>query len=156
MNFIEWKHRYAIGIPFIDAQHKRLFVITNNIYAARAPDKRRAPVVKYSPRQGIKYFERHILMEEQIMLFTAYPRLEEHRKEHAEFNEIILNALEKEDPGQDHVIRNWIFSHITKDIALGRYLLDLKKSGNLAILSMAAAFSISFNPTKGYTAGWSL
>jgi hemerythrin len=150
MNFINWEDRYATGFPLIDVQHKKLFVMANNIYAAHVLGKQAAPAAKHLPQREIKFLEHHILMEEQIMLLTAYPRLEEHRAEHAGFAKIIFDAIKAGDLEQDLFIRDWIFSHLDHDMALGKYLQDLKRAGNLGTLSVAAAFYISSNSTKRY------
>jgi hemerythrin-like metal-binding protein len=156
MNFIDWEDRYRTGFPLIDTQHKKLFGMATDIYTAHILGKRAVPAVNHFPRREIKFLEHHILMEEQIMLLTAYPHFEEHQKDHTELSRAILNALKAEDLGQDYFVRNWIFSHIEQDMILGAYLRDLKKTGNLGILSLAAAFYISLNSTKRYNAERSL
>jgi hemerythrin len=156
MNFIDWEDRYRTGFSLIDTQHKKLFVMANDIYRAHVLGKREAPALKYFPRRELEFLEHHLLMEEQVMLLTAYPLLEEHKKEHAEYGKIILNALEAADPEQDFFVRDWIFSHINQDMALGEYLQDLKRRGNMGTLSLAAVFYISLNSTKRYNAERSL
>jgi len=82
MNRVEWSDNLRLGVPAMDADHRRLLDITNEFLEA-AQD--RAPLVRLTDLLGalIAQTRGHFLAEETLLDRNSYPHLAGHRAEHA-------------------------------------------------------------------------
>lgn len=128
-------HAYSLGIEKIDAQHQRLFKLINdlsNLYRSGESDRCIAEALV----EMVKYTESHFTTEEDHMQKAKYPRLEEHKRFHAEFRKRIksyLLLLKREESLSYRAIHafllEWVDSHIKEsDRQFGRYLVSMRKS----------------------------
>ncbi|HHD63173.1 MAG TPA: bacteriohemerythrin [Desulfobulbaceae bacterium] len=127
---MKWNKKYALGIAVIDAQHKQLFHINDELEAGLQTGIRPEELDAMLTRLG-KYAVRHFTLEEKHMAATEYPGLVEQQEAHrsftARFAEIrddftkngmtgtIINTLQGE-------LTDWIREHVTiMDQQFGKY-----------------------------------
>lgn len=121
---IKWSEKYALGIDFIDEQHKEWFRIANDAYDLLKNefyDDKYDKVVALI-RELQRYSAFHFETEEKYLLEIEYKKFFSHKMVHNEFiqklNEI---DLEKMDEDQEEYlisiiefILEWIENHILK------------------------------------------
>jgi len=114
---IIWDSSFETAIPEVDAQHRRLVEIINELVDAigHAPKNTLAGIVN----QLKDYAQYHFRTEEALMKEAGYADLEEHRDEHAQFvDQIMLFDLDvilaSEGLAWDmlHFLRGWLTNHI--------------------------------------------
>ena len=68
-NLIVWKPSFAIGIPVIDAEHKQLVELCNELYKAIMSNKNseRKDVVRIALKECADYVRTHFANEEKLM-----------------------------------------------------------------------------------------
>lgn len=120
MAHIQWKDRYNINFREIDAQHRGLLDLLNEL--SDLMDGRRHPdaVARIFGALG-DYAATHFSSEERYMQAAAYPRLAQHRQEHAAFVVRVTELSQAYDPSDPVVVdqtteflRQWYLNHIIK------------------------------------------
>lgn len=115
---VEWKEDYALGHPDIDAQHKELFDLINQMAAAQMPEQMKLPLM-----QLYKHTREHFKLEEGLMRQAGYPGLEVHAGYH---NGLLtrLNALSQDvgkglldRPALNKLMIDWALRHTQFDDA---------------------------------------
>ena len=125
----------------IDEQHKKLIEETNALYQgclSGSVEERKAYFMQ-AVKSVVDYIKYHFSAEENMLEKVKYPAINAQKKEHACFVEKRLTDVKSYQEGQKLVpnafvrfLRDWILSHIAvEDTKYARYILDLKKSGNL-------------------------
>jgi len=120
MVHIQWKDRYNINFREIDAQHHGLLDLLNEL--TDLMDGRRNPEqVTQIFRALCDYAQTHFSSEERYMQAAGYPKLAQHRQEHAVFVGRVLELSQTFDPGDPHVVeetlafvKDWYMDHIIK------------------------------------------
>lgn len=136
-----WGEKYRLGINEIDRQHQTFLLLLNKAYDFYThsvknlpPDEVRQRVFK--DLVGIRDFaQAHFVTEESLMTRHDYPKLAEHRQEHAKLLEIAAFLEEKTsrpeafDPIEwIQVILQWYDYHVQHiDRELGEFLKDVMK-----------------------------
>lgn len=133
MNEITWTKDLAVGIELIDEQHKMLIQRLSDLDVA-LKDGKGPTKIGSTLNFLIDYTDFHFSEEESHMTANAYPGLEQHQKQHAEFKTTLSNMEEDlEEDGAtkmladsiDTLLVNWLFNHIkTTDVAFGKFLKD--------------------------------
>ena len=81
MAFVTWKEEFSVGVPQLDAQHRRLVEIMNSMHKAMLmggkPDALRAVLGDL-----VAYTQHHFTYEEQMMERAGYQGLVEHKRKH--------------------------------------------------------------------------
>jgi hemerythrin len=141
-HFIVWEERYTLGIPLLDAQHKELFDLTNELYAAclEGDSSARSSFIE-AVHSIVEYVHRHCSAEERIFENINYPKMAEHKKEHASFIKRVLEDVKDFESGKSFVpnafvrfLRDWALAHIAfSDKEYAEYIMRLKKEGKLKI-----------------------
>lgn len=115
----EWKTEYEIGHKVIDAQHRRLIEIVNQLEDAVAGGKRRSQLIAIID-QLERYVEVHFNMEEHKMRESGYPGLDEHMREHRAFTQKLVSFSLPIRQGKSwpaatmlRWLIDWIGNHIT-------------------------------------------
>lgn len=125
-----WNERYEIGIPSIDMQHRELAGLVGRMEelltsAASKEDLQEAFDLLAAATA------RHFRYEEEQFAKTAFPRDEEHRREHGRLLLILtrygqsLDAALLSATSSEHAtfLSEWFVNHIaTEDRALGAHL----------------------------------
>ncbi len=127
---LEWNDAYLIGVEGLDFEHKDLFNRLNELHKelARHDDK-----AKIDDCLGEIYARvlAHFALEEKFMREAKSPNYAEHKSEHDEFLEVLVDIIEEfhncSGLGSDTVLedqlRHWIIDHIqTRDqeLSFGR------------------------------------
>jgi hemerythrin len=134
---MQWKDDYKIGISVIDAQHKQLFLATNEL--SEATTRGLTPAVIDNLLTQLEFYTiRHFQMEERYMREASYPDLPEEIEEHQYFikrlSEIKENFQQNGlSPEIVHSIKNelslWLKDHVLGlDLAFGAYYVAQQKS----------------------------
>ena len=138
--FIVWEERYAIGIPKVDEQHKKLLGLTNELYeACRKGDEAARARFKDAIHSTVDYVKFHFSDEEKILEGVKYPKIAEHKKEHESFVRQVFEEVRAFEAGKTFVpnafvryLRDWILTHIAMtDKQYADYIFKLKKEGAL-------------------------
>jgi hemerythrin len=135
---VKWGPKYEVGIKLIDAQHRELVSLTNELYrACLARDDTIGAVFKEAMSEMVKYVRFHFGAENELMERIGYPNYHTHRKEHIVLINKILEAVKDYEKGNkyapNHFVRtlkDWIFGHIAvSDQAYAAFVSELKRKG---------------------------
>jgi hemerythrin len=142
-NIVEWNNRFSVRVSLIDEQHKKLVVMTNELFFAcnYSTDAGKAQFAR-TIHEAVAYVKYHFATEEKIMERTSYPNREVHKKEHTKFVQKVFENVNAFEEGRLFVpnqfvrfLRDWILSHIAiTDSKLGDFLRDLQKTGKLGAI----------------------
>ncbi len=118
MNQILWKESYSIGINAIDEQHKKLIEIINELYKAQKIGTSQT-IIKEVLHKLTDYTIYHFTMEEEMQVKCLFPKLKEHKEEHAGFV-TTLNELKKDSDKKNLLLslktldflKDWTIIHI--------------------------------------------
>ena len=136
-NLIVWDSKFEIGIPVIDAQHKMLVNLCNNLYkavsaAGKEATLERKETVKGALRECADYVQKHFSDEEKLMQLCNYEDFANHKAQHYQFTKKVLEKIqdfENETYASSlefvKFLYDWILSHIAYTDTL--YVNDLKK-----------------------------
>jgi len=120
MAFISWRKDYELGVPSVDADHKQLFALINDFHEALAAGAQSRHIAQVLNRLTA-YAEEHFRREERLMMDNGYPRLEQHREQHASLVVSIFSINERlaTDPNQARrevlaFVKHWLIEHIVK------------------------------------------
>lgn len=130
---VSWDDRYALGIEFIDDQHKYLINLINRIDAA-VEENDSVGIVEAILDMKL-YTEVHFAEEEDLMRKAGYPQLHEHMALHRKFidkADLFLDELEQTPLAATAEISSylmeWLVTHIqTVDAHYARYI---RENGN--------------------------
>ncbi len=129
MTDFKWTSAIEIGHPEIDAQHKRLFLLAEDLAesvvnsADRKPDAARLHAL-------VEFSREHFAYEEGLMRSGSYPEVERHAKYHVSlltelktFCARMDRGLETNPAGLIDFLWNWLLLHIdTADRDLATWL----------------------------------
>jgi len=129
-----WSDIYSVDIPSIDAQHKKWFVLVNDLGAAMtngvgkdAVDKVLAGVVDYTVT--------HFNFEEREMLRCNYVNYAQHKKIHDEFIARAKDMLSKSKADKSVAsielmltLKDWLTNHILKQDKLYAPAMSQRKA----------------------------
>ena len=111
-----WNATLETGMPAIDDQHKELFRQARVLF-----DRENADRVTQTLDFLEKYVEKHFGDEQALHLKAQYPKLEPHKKMHAEFV-IAFKKMQKEYEDEGHKLQvllkinktfsDWLTNHI--------------------------------------------
>lgn len=125
-----WSEKYKIGIPAIDAQHKRLFLIIGELQTALQGGLKSSDFERILQTLD-QYKTRHFQLEEKYMEESGYPGLAEQQRAHQYFT-TRFQELGKElaETGMTHSVvqtvrkelTDWLKEHVTGlDMQFGEY-----------------------------------
>ncbi|HOL65607.1 MAG TPA: bacteriohemerythrin [Accumulibacter sp.] len=114
----KWTDEYNLGITEIDDQHKGLVDLLNQLHQAIREHHGKATSRQILDRL-VDYTRTHFLLEESLMRVTAYPGIEQHRRQHKELIaqiEALQRKMDQENAAISfellHFLRNWLIQHI--------------------------------------------
>lgn len=120
MVHIQWKDRYNIGYKEIDAQHKGLLDVLNELLDL-VGERRDPELVAGIFHRLCQYVHTHFATEERYMRVCGYPHLAEHEAMHAWFVDKLLELNHTYDPSDPRLldealefVKNWYLDHIIK------------------------------------------
>ncbi len=118
MAFFEWKQDYSVGIEDIDAQHKELVAILNELYDAMYAGQGREALGRVLNRL-LGYARIHFAREEALMKDHGYPGYTEHKSKHEKMTRKVMELKKDFDAGVisspvqiSNFLKNWLSRHI--------------------------------------------
>jgi hemerythrin len=117
----DWSQKFSLGIESVDAQHKKLFEIGKELYnllVKKSIDKH--DEIEKILKDLEEYSKYHFKFEEDLFIMANIPDIEEHKKEHDEFIERIVEISKMDiKTGQNRIniemltfVAHWIENHI--------------------------------------------
>jgi len=120
MSLFQWDESYSVGHLEIDAQHKRLFQLAEDVHAAMAAGKGKQ-MLSQTLANLINYTKSHFSSEERLMQRYGYPELPQHKAEHDKLTAQVLTFQNDFNAGRAvfsidlmHFLKNWLAHHIGK------------------------------------------
>lgn len=117
---LRWTRLYSVGHPALDAQHRKLFVLINELVALQQVDTiaQQQAVVDTLPKLA-RYAERHFRAEELLMARAHADNLDAHRDKHAALLAQVQQLQRNIDKGKQPpfqelllFLRYWLAEHI--------------------------------------------
>jgi len=90
--YIVWKDEFSVGSAKLDAQHKYMFGLINDLFAAIRKGHE-AGKVKQVIDGALDYGRRHFADEERIMLQSGFPQFPSHRQIHQDYSQEIKRLM---------------------------------------------------------------
>ena len=118
MSLIRWQDSFTIGVSFIDADHRVVVSLLNQLYDARQEGQTR-DVVGSVLNVLIEYTINHFRREERLMELADYPDLAAHKQRHDYLAGQVQLFQQQYDAGRyaavDELLdflKNWLVEHI--------------------------------------------
>ncbi len=119
-SLIEWSDDFSVQVPEIDAQHKQLVDIINDLGSAMALGQSHSAMKSILGRLG-EYAVDHFAFEENLIRQAGYPDLEGHIKVHKSLLKKFGEIAEEFDGGNPMAsaqtlafLQDWLLNHIQK------------------------------------------
>lgn len=128
---IEWTDKFSIGVKLFDEHHKYLIDIINDLLHAldKGPKEKERKIIKETLAKLDEYMNFHCQKEEEVLMESKYPFLEEHANSHNDLKNRMLDLSSrlKENsvtiPLVVALLKDWVVDHILKhDKRFGSYL----------------------------------
>jgi len=94
MPLMEWNEKLSVGVASIDAEHKRLVGMLNELYDAMQARHSQEALGKVLDGL-INYTASHFKHEETLFARTGYPAAAAHKKEHDDLTKQVLEVKKK-------------------------------------------------------------
>jgi hemerythrin len=118
MPITNWNAGLSVGVEYLDADHRHLIEIMNDVF-----DAMMLGTDSSASRKGLQvlstYVVDHFNREEEWMAARGFTDLVHHRHEHELLREQIAQLLKQSDQGADEValellvvLRDWLLRHI--------------------------------------------
>jgi hemerythrin len=114
----EWKDSYSTGIHSVDAQHRNLFAVAEELYTAMSNGQGKAAVGRTLDRL-VQYTANHFAHEERLMRLHDYPELVAHKAAHDALTGQVLQFQADYRAGKVTMtvqllqfLRDWLQNHI--------------------------------------------
>ncbi|GMT41911.1 MAG: hypothetical protein IEMM0002_0322 [bacterium] len=112
---IQWDEGYSVGVELFDSHHKRLIDIIVkliDVYIGESGGKKTKTSINIVSELA-KYSTEHLAAEERAMEKYYYPDLENHRREHDKFREMVKDiASEPDTAAVSRTLLDWFSNHI--------------------------------------------
>lgn len=131
MPIAAWDESMSIGVAEIDAQHRRLFDLVNEVDQA-VRERHGADIAASALRRLCDYAVEHFAAEEALMDMDAYADYDRHMGQHMdcttralEFLQAVNEGKETDMPAFLDFVAHWAREHIQDvDQGLGRHLRE--------------------------------
>lgn len=118
MGLIQWEEKYMLGITEIDMQHKKLVKMLNDMHDAMKEGKSKEILSKILDDM-VAYTKTHFTTEERYFDRFNYEKASEHKGEHSQFVEKVLDFKSEYDEGKTMIsiqiltfLKTWLTKHI--------------------------------------------
>lgn len=117
--YVYWEKKYETGQPVIDAQHKLLFLLFRKLDIA-IKTKQSDEILSRIVLEVKKFVDFHFVSEENLMIETEYPAVENHQKMHTdlmiELNIMISRVVSHREYPEDLLgfLNRWLIGHISE------------------------------------------
>jgi hemerythrin len=131
MALLEWTDKMSVGVPALDADHRKLLGLVNELHAV-VRKKESPTVVSRVLRDLVGYADYHFQAEEQLLRLARYPGLEEHKATHEDLRRKVrdLEARYGDKPEKAGLamfdfLSDWLMRHILgEDMKYKKVLAD--------------------------------
>jgi hemerythrin-like metal-binding protein len=113
-----WNQSFALGVPHIDAQHKQLFAIANELHQAMLKGQSKL-MMGQALDKLVDYTVKHFGAEETLMGSTKHADLARHKLIHDQFTAKIQKLQQGYNSGNVLVnvelmefLQKWLVTHI--------------------------------------------
>ncbi|WDS37165.1 bacteriohemerythrin [Pseudoxanthomonas sp.] len=119
MGLLIWQDDLDTGIDVIDAQHRRIVEMINQLHAAQQRGSRDG--VGEVIAELVDYTLSHFAFEEELLEEAGYPFTAAHRRVHEVFIKRVSEYRLRFDAGEDiadelkTLLSRWLFNHIRND-----------------------------------------
>ena len=120
MSLIQWTDKLSVNVASIDAQHKNLVALLNELHDAMKAGKSHDVLSKTLDRL-VDYTKTHFAHEEVCMTKTCFAGLKDHKCQHDDLAKTVLKFQADFKAGKTGVtievltfLQNWISNHILK------------------------------------------
>jgi hemerythrin-like metal-binding protein len=140
MAMLEWRDSFSVGISVLDADHRQLIELINQLQEARDAHRGAAVVQNVLAELG-EHVREHFEREEALMARAGYPESEQHRSHHRRTTEQIAHFASLSRDGEEfpmqvlEFMKAWFSNHvICQDLKLlGHFqaagMVDVKAAG---------------------------
>lgn len=129
--FMEWSDSYLLGVKEFDEQHEHLVDLMNmswDLFKNMAPQARLEMILD----ELFEYTAYHFAAEEKWMTEHSYPKLAEHKEDHALFRQKIIEFQHIFHDGKPAIkmdlyayLAKWLYTHIQeKDPDYARFISE--------------------------------
>ncbi len=133
---VVWKDTFSVGVAEMDAQHRKLLILINQIVDCHAARDGTTYEKFHDVLSGMFDYARvHFKAEEDYLQRIGYPQLPAHANEHAAFVEkvttysILASHGVLDYEGAYHYLREWLLSHILEsDMQYRRFVEGRKEA----------------------------
>jgi len=122
MTFVEWNKSFSVGVKMIDAQHKKLFALINDVHSASIGKEIKGDTtLDIIIHELMAYVDFHFKTEEKYFHEFGYEKTKEHEKQHKFYEDKIRDFYKRYLEGDAEIelmreiiifIRDWILNHI--------------------------------------------
>ena len=114
----EWRNEFSVQIGSVDAQHKMLFGLAGELYAAMMAGQSKVVLGRLLDRL-VQYTQVHFAHEERLLKLHGYADLAAHQAEHRALTAKVLKFQADFHQGQVNMsvqllqfLKTWLESHI--------------------------------------------
>ncbi|SPE38840.1 putative Hemerythrin-like metal-binding protein [Candidatus Sulfopaludibacter sp. SbA3] len=126
MQQFEWGEKYSVDIPQIDAQHRQIIDLLDELWrCAHGPEEEKLAPAALA--RVIRYAQSHLQREELMLRIRGYPDYAEHKTEHDAYRRKVA-YLKAHSDRKDLVIRIanflrdwWKYHILTSDQKYARF-----------------------------------
>lgn len=118
MSLFAWRPEYSLGHDAIDAQHKRLFELGNDLHTAMTQGKGKGALSE-TLEKLVAYTKTHFASEERLMLAHHYPDYAAHKSAHDALTARVIEFQREFEAGRVGItiellqfLRDWLRTHI--------------------------------------------
>lgn len=133
MSLLTWSEDYETGIDVIDDQHKKLFLMVNDLHVAMKEHRGREKIGEVLDFLS-EYVSRHFQDEEQLMAEYKYPAYVQHKHVHEGLARKVNKLIAGYKRGDttltnetSQLLLDWIQEHIAEQDML--YVAFFKEKG---------------------------
>jgi hemerythrin len=118
MSLFEWRSEYSLGHENIDAQHKRLFALANELHTAMTQGQGKG-ALSLTLNNLVDYTKTHFANEERLMQTHHYPDYAEHKAAHDALTSRVIEFQKNFEAGRVGMtiellqfLKDWLRTHI--------------------------------------------
>ena len=130
MALIDWSPKMSVGIASIDADHRKLVVLVNDLYEAMSVGEG-SKVLGRVLDELIQYTRTHFVREEGLFRMHGYEQEAEHKAEHDKLLRTVDDLRRRLDAGErvspvatGTFLKQWLTEHIQgSDMAYSAFMI---------------------------------
>lgn len=118
MELFAWSEEYSVGVVELDAQHKKLFSLVNELHEAMAAGQGKEALER-TLASLINYTRSHFAAEERFMKASGYPKFLQHKAEHEALTKKVLDYQKSYRTGKIALsievmdfLKGWLRQHV--------------------------------------------